>query len=312
MQKRIVAVIPLYNKAATINRALASIMAQARRPDAVVVVDDGSTDDSVARIEPHYRAQIELLSIPNGGPGGARNRGARHVKADLIAFLDADDEWYPDHLDSAARALAAEPACGAYVAAYDVGADKAAKREEVRALFPRSGVWSIAAFHDPRALKAYIDSIHSSSTVVRRDVFERLGGFFDRERCTYGEDAWLWLQLAFTMPIFVDRDYRTRFHVEDSALGHALAGRHPRHPALRFAEELRTRIPAERRALLDRLLAYYRLIETEKLAARGDCAEVPALRRAFRFGGRIPLRLIARDAKVHVTCLRRRRAPTKA
>ena len=85
MQKRIVAVIPLYNKAATINRALASIMAQTRRPDAVVVVDDGSTDDSVARIEPHYRAQIELLSIPNGGPGGARSglhRGAAVFRED--------------------------------------------------------------------------------------------------------------------------------------------------------------------------------------------------------------------------------------
>jgi glycosyltransferase involved in cell wall biosynthesis len=95
----ITAVIPLYNGAPYIAEALESVFAQSRRPDEVIVVDDGSTDDG-PRIVAGLAARwpIRLLHQANGGQSAARNCGIRASHGDLIALLDQDDVWYPDHL----------------------------------------------------------------------------------------------------------------------------------------------------------------------------------------------------------------------
>ncbi len=297
-------VVPLYNKRATINRALASVFAQGYAPAAVVVVDDGSTDGSAEAIEAAYRTQIELLRIPNGGPGPARNAGAARCRTDLIAFLDADDAWKPDYLAQAAQVLGNASDCGAYVAAYDVGAHGDRQRVELLAAIEETGAHLPDRSRDPRWLKSYIDAMHSSSTVVRRDLFDRLGGFYARGKCLFGEDGWLWIQVAFAGPVWFDRAQRTHFHVEDSALGHARTGRHPRRPALMEPEELRAGCLPRLRRQLDRLLAYYRLLDTEGLAAHGACDEISGMRRAFPWPGFPGARMIARELRLHWRCTR--------
>ncbi len=101
--RRIVAVIPTYQRAATIARAVDSALAQDPRPE-VIVVDDGSTDDTAAVLAA-YGDEIRVIRTPNRGVSAARNTGAAASDADWIAFLDSDDHWTPDHLGRIVAAI---------------------------------------------------------------------------------------------------------------------------------------------------------------------------------------------------------------
>jgi glycosyltransferase involved in cell wall biosynthesis len=99
--KTIAAIIPLHNGARWIEGALDSILSQTLKPDEVIVVDDGSTDDGAgSRIVADLARKhaVTLLHKENGGQSSARNHGVAHATSDLIALLDQDDAWYPNHL----------------------------------------------------------------------------------------------------------------------------------------------------------------------------------------------------------------------
>ncbi|NBO33991.1 MAG: glycosyltransferase family 2 protein [Actinobacteria bacterium] len=104
MSESVAVVIPTFNSASTIERALASVVCQTRLPDEVIVVDNASADDTISRVRAfaarHQKViwQIETLPV-NIGPGAARNRGWDLAKSDLIAFLDSDDSWRPEKLE---------------------------------------------------------------------------------------------------------------------------------------------------------------------------------------------------------------------
>lgn len=96
---RISVVIPLYNKAAYVQRAIESVLAQGEGVLEVVVVDDGSTDDSVAKVEVLHNPKIRLVKKANGGPSSTRNRGVEEARGEFVAFLDADDVYLPGFMD---------------------------------------------------------------------------------------------------------------------------------------------------------------------------------------------------------------------
>jgi glycosyltransferase involved in cell wall biosynthesis len=91
------AIIPVYNRAHLIGRAIDSVLATLEPGDELIVVDDGSTDGTVAAIEA-YGDCVRLLTEPHGGAGPARNAGVAAARNPLIAFLDSDDEWFPDKI----------------------------------------------------------------------------------------------------------------------------------------------------------------------------------------------------------------------
>lgn len=91
-------VIPLYNKEKTIEQSLRSVLRQKGCEFEVIVVDDGSTDNSVEQVKKINNPKIKLVSQPNGGPGAARNTGAKAANGDWLVFLDADDELLPNAL----------------------------------------------------------------------------------------------------------------------------------------------------------------------------------------------------------------------
>jgi hypothetical protein len=101
-------VIPTFNRAHLVRRAVDSALAQITPGDEIIVVDDGSTDDTAMALAP-YRGRIVYLRTPNGGGGAARNVGIKHATRDLVAFLDSDDEWMPGKLELARSWLAARP-----------------------------------------------------------------------------------------------------------------------------------------------------------------------------------------------------------
>ena len=103
-------VVPVWNGARTVARALASIFAQSHRDYEIVVVDDGSTDDTRAILAAHLD-RIRLVSQPNRGVSAARNAGVRASGSEYIAFLDDDDEWMPDKLARCVPVLDQDPDC---------------------------------------------------------------------------------------------------------------------------------------------------------------------------------------------------------
>lgn len=104
-------VIPTYNRAHCIADTVRSVLSQTVRPHEVIVVDDGSTDDTAGALRP-FGANVRYLPKTNGGVSSARNAGMRAATGDVIAFLDADDVWLPQKLEIQLAFHAARPDAG--------------------------------------------------------------------------------------------------------------------------------------------------------------------------------------------------------
>ena len=102
---RISVVMPVYNRAAYVAEAIESVLAQTRLADELIVVDDGSTDDSLEVIERYAGPRLHVVRQQNGGIGAARNRGLADATGELVAFLDSDDIWERDKLERQLRAI---------------------------------------------------------------------------------------------------------------------------------------------------------------------------------------------------------------
>src|SRR4051794_33568080 len=92
-------IVPVHNGAEFLAEALNSLLAQTRRPDQIIVVDDGSTDGS-ADVASRFGTEVTLVRQENRGPSSARNRGLDLASGSHVGFLDADDLWVPDCLST--------------------------------------------------------------------------------------------------------------------------------------------------------------------------------------------------------------------
>src|SRR5262249_8241747 len=90
-------IIPTYNRARLVPRAVRSALAQTTAEDEVIVADDGSIDNTAEALV-EFRDRVRHLRLPHGGEGATRNRGVAHATRPLVAFLDSDDEWLPGKL----------------------------------------------------------------------------------------------------------------------------------------------------------------------------------------------------------------------
>lgn len=97
-------IIPTYNRAATIGVSVESALAQTHQPVEVIVVDDGSSDDTLAALQ-RYGSAIKVVAQKNAGPSAARNRGVMESSGDVLAFLDSDDTWLPEKIARQAAML---------------------------------------------------------------------------------------------------------------------------------------------------------------------------------------------------------------
>src|SRR5215469_428905 len=102
-------IIPAYNAAPVVGRAVASALAHTHAPHEILVVDDGSRDDIGGALA-GFPAPVRLLRKSNGGPGAARNFGAAVATGEWLALLDADDWWHPTKLERQLALAAADPA----------------------------------------------------------------------------------------------------------------------------------------------------------------------------------------------------------
>lgn len=189
-------VIPLYNKEKHIERTLRSVLAQTVLPYEIIVVDDGSKDNGPAVVEGIKDSRIKLIRQANSGVCVARNRGIHEALGELIAFLDADDEWKPDYLETILKLYAKFPHAGAYATAYET-MDKAGLHAVAYRGIPASP-WEgiIPDFFDSMLGQP---PVWTSAAVIKKPVFEEAGYFKVGE--TIAEDVDMWCRVALKFPI---------------------------------------------------------------------------------------------------------------
>ena len=191
-------VIPLYNKEQYIVRALQSIFAQTVNNYEVIVVDDGSTDKGPDIVEEINDPRARLIKQRNGGVSAARNRGIEEAKGDLVAFLDADDEWTPSFLETIINLSKSYPEAGVYATAFKT----ISPNGEIIAPYSKPKIPGLKdnIFHNFFAAEVNKDlDIHISSVAIHKVIFKRLGGFLVGERL--GEDLELYCRICIKYPI---------------------------------------------------------------------------------------------------------------
>ena len=195
-------VIPVYNGAAFLAEAVASVRNQTVRPNEVIVVDDGSTDgtpDVVAALG----EGIRCFRRENRGPAAARNRGVAAATGDWIAFLDADDRWPEGKL--AAQLDYLREHRDVVLVSGDMGEVDDDGRVLVPSVLARHGQLerfrALNGRHMPAAVRELLAAnfIPTGTVLVRRDVLVEVGGFNAYLR--YGEDLELWCRIAARYPI---------------------------------------------------------------------------------------------------------------
>ncbi len=146
-------VIPAFNAAATIAESLESILGQTMLPETIVVVDDGSTDNTQAVVNT-YGDRVQLLTQANRGPGAATNLGVQQCETSIIATLDSDDLWLPSKMDRQLSYLQCTPNCSAVFA-------------------------QMQCFGHPKYDQQIQDGWSRTTMVFRRPLFTEIGGFMD-------------------------------------------------------------------------------------------------------------------------------------
>ncbi len=206
-------VIPLYNKARYIERAVRSVLGQSFPDFELLVVDDASRDDGPAIVESIADPRIRLVRRPgNGGQNAARNTGIAAARGEIIAFLDGDDAWDEEHLEALARMAARFPEAGLFATGY-------------RTIFPRGLVQELSIVPDApgetqtllhdyfrRGRWAYF--VWISALAIRRTVFDRLGVFQEKENI--GGDVEMAARVALRYPIAYDSRILATYHADAS------------------------------------------------------------------------------------------------
>lgn len=175
-------IIPTYNRIATIAQAVDSVLAQSYPDIEIIIADDGSTDGTCESLAA-YGGRIRIVKQPNRGPSAARNLGVRVSSGDVLAFLDSDDLWLPDKIERQMEVLEAggnDVPCCICNATLESGPGIMSTSFEVAGI--KCGAES-GFILNPAQLLATRFLLFNQVVAVRREVFERIGGF--------NEDLWL-------------------------------------------------------------------------------------------------------------------------
>jgi glycosyltransferase involved in cell wall biosynthesis len=213
MKRSIAVVIPLFNGRAFIGDALDSVFRQTVKPNEIIVVDDGSSDDgaAVARdTAARHGAAVHLLHKPNGGQSSARNAGIRAASSDLIALLDQDDVWREDHLEKLAKAFAdGDRKLGWVYSDLDI-IDHTGTR--IREKWLRT----VPGRHPKHTLRDFLSSdcfILPTTTLISRSALLEVGGFDEQLSGYEDDDLFVRLSEAGYRNVFVNESLSSwRFH----------------------------------------------------------------------------------------------------
>lgn len=218
---RVSLVMTAYNAAWCVTHALDSVMAQTRRPDEVIVCDDGSMDGTPDLIEDRYGSDVKVLRLPHRNASATRAIGMDQATGDWLAFMDADDAWVPDKMERQLAFIEAHP--------------------EIRLVSSDGALVSADGVIRESWLSDYFDPVKEmigdlmpylvercfilvSSTMVERHAYHEVGGL-DPEM-VFSHDFDLWLRLLSRHPGAVMKDRLISYFSSPGALSRNYEGRH--------------------------------------------------------------------------------------
>jgi glycosyltransferase involved in cell wall biosynthesis len=206
-------IIPLFNKEATIERALRSVLNQTLQDFEIVVVNDGSTDNGPEIVRSFNDHRITMIDQQNAGVSVARNKGIESSKYDLIAFLDADDEWKPSFLETISNLRNKFPTCKVFATNYIYCEENGACRFPIIrgvSTHPWEGIltdyFAIAEKSDP--------PLWTSAVVVEKKALKSVGMF--AKGVSAGEDLLVWVKLALDCKIAYSTQPNAIFNIPKS------------------------------------------------------------------------------------------------
>jgi glycosyltransferase involved in cell wall biosynthesis len=283
-------VLPTYNRAAFLPAAVGSVLAQSFADWEFLVVDDGSTDGTLARFAEFSRGDPRIRLVQNPGtrgPAGARNAGLGKCRAPWVAFLDSDDAWEPQKLERFMAAAEANPEAVLIGSDYWLVDREAGTRQTmldflattmlpwwrteaaIAAIVPCQAIAetpTVLAERDVMVSTVIAEYlwVHTSSAMVRRDAVRKLGGF--KENLARTEDVELWLDLAESGFVLFIPEALATFDVtgRDAALGARYAAHELKRKPTLYSTRLlhldlmkrigrRPLTPAQRAVLADRI-----------------------------------------------------------
>lgn len=207
-------IIPVYNKADTVCSAVKSVYAQTFSDYEIVMVDDGSSDNLTEALSAVESPVLHLIRQKNGGVSVARNTGISNAKGDYVCFLDADDMWKPDHLETLDHLIDKYPESEAFITSHEV-------------LLTDGGV-----LHNSQHLKAFAEDfetddflsllnttsysvVHTNSVCVSRSMLCKNGIRFE-PGVRIGEDTDVWYRLGLKNKVAVSKRETTMYRREFS------------------------------------------------------------------------------------------------
>ncbi|MDT8415050.1 MAG: glycosyltransferase [Flavobacteriaceae bacterium] len=200
-------VIPLYNKAQHIRQTILGVLGQTFTDFEVIIVDDGSTDQSVNVVKSIQDDRLHLFCQANSGVSAARNLGIRKAKATYIALLDADDFWYPNYLETQFESISQFSSDKVFSLAMEM--------QYKKRWFPldysihKSAIQRVGYFEASQSHTV----LSSSSAVIHISVFEEVG-YFDTSLKS-GQDTEMWIRMGLVFQIVFNPKMCARYQYED-------------------------------------------------------------------------------------------------
>lgn len=209
-------IIPVYNCEKYIREAVESVLAQTYKDFELIVVDDGSTDDSGRIVREEFGQVARYYYQPNGGAAKARNAGVKESRGQYIAFLDADDIWAPEKLAVQVPILDGKAEIGLVHS----------NLEWIDSFGKHVKIWETSQCNDGYArqfLKGHV--ISPDTSLIRREIFVTAGGFDEDFRAAGYEDLEFFIRLGqlceiywVEEPLAKARDWESKRHNEATAL----------------------------------------------------------------------------------------------
>jgi len=188
-------IIPLYNKATYVAKAIQSVLAQTFTDFELIIVDDGSKDDSVAIAVQAIENQLDchLMRQENAGVSKARNNGVAASQGEYLCFLDADDWWEPTFLEEMAKLIKEFPDAGIFGTNYTIVNESKHKTRVAKIGVEEGFVKGYINYCQTYAKTMYMP-LWTGAVCIPRNVFEEMQGF--PKGIKLGEDFLLWIRIA--------------------------------------------------------------------------------------------------------------------
>lgn len=204
-------IIPVYNKEKFIENTIKSVLQQRFSDFELILVNDGSNDNSEVQIKKFSDNRITYYTKENGGASTARNFGLEKAKANYITFLDADDYWYPDFLQEMASCIEEFPNHKIFSAAIEVESEKV--------IFPSQ--YSIRKSSEREIVNYFLASmkttiICTSCAVFDKSVFEKVGDFDPEIKS--GQDTDMWIRMGLEFPVVFSWKILARYVYDSNSL----------------------------------------------------------------------------------------------